>query len=210
LGCLALIVILMGATGLCWLGFQAFREPEFHAPVTAAQDGLQAQRKIYEIVRARSGRRMAAEPVVLTQGELNAFLSHHLAEAAEVPLSDIGLRLAADGTVELLGRLPLAHHVTEPPLSGFAGVLPAILLGRPVWLTMRARVRLEPSLTRRERRYLRLDVYEFAVGRQRLPALLHRILLDPQTLQVLRWPVPGSIEAITVEAGRVVIRLASS
>src|SRR5438093_1203073 len=61
----------------------------------------------------------------------------------------------------------------------------------------------------REQRYLRLDVRGFAIGRQGLPAVLLRILLDPRTLGVLRWPLPDSIEAITVEPGRVVIRLAS-
>ena len=72
-----------------------------------------------------------------------------------------------------------------------------------------AHARVEPGVTRRERRYLRLDVREFAVGRQGLPAVLLRILLDPRTLGVLRWPLPDSIEAITIEPGRVVIRLAS-
>jgi hypothetical protein len=209
LGCLGLIAILLGVAELSKVGFQALREPEFHAPIPAPGDGARAQRKIYEIARPRSGQRTAAEPIVLTQGELNAFLSRHLAEAAELPLSDIRLRLEADGTVEFLGRLPLAHLVSEPPLSELADALPARWLERQVWLRMRARVRLEPGATRRERRYLRLDVSEFAVGRQRLPALLPRILLDPQTLSVLRWPLPGSIEGITVETGRVVIRLAS-
>src|SRR3989441_7975086 len=104
--------------------------------------------------------------------------------------------------------LPI-YLVTEPPLSGLGHVLPAVLLERPVWLRIRAHARVEPSVTRRERRYLRLDVREFAIGRQGLPAVLLRILLDPRTLGVLRWPLPDSIEAITVEPGRVVIRLAS-
>src|SRR5437899_2412778 len=94
-------------------------------------------------------------------------------------------------------------------LSGLGHVLPAVLLERPVWLMIRAHARVEPGVTRRERRYLRLDVREFAVGRQGLPAVLLRILLDPRTLGVLRWPLPDSIEAITIEPGRVVIRLAS-
>jgi len=146
---------------------------------------------------------------MLTQGELNAFLARHLVEAAELPFADLALRLTDGGVVEFRGRLPLAHLVTEPPLSGLGPLLPAALLERPVWLRIRAHARVEPSLTRRVRRYLRLDVREFAVGRQRLPAVLLRILLDPQTLGVLRWPLPESIEAITIEPGRVVIRLAS-
>lgn len=208
-GFLTLSLAFGGMAGLGWIGYQALQEPEFRLPPQAPGDGARAQRKIYEIARPGPGRRAAAEPTVLTQGELNAFLAHHLAEAAEVPFADIGLRLASDGTVEFRGRLPLAHLATEPPLSGLASVLPAAWLERPVWLRMRARIRLEPGAMRRERRYLRLDVREFAVGRQRLPAVLLRVLLDPRPLRVLRWPVPGSIEAITIEAEQVVIRLAS-
>jgi hypothetical protein len=212
LGCLGLLTLVLtfgGMTGLGWIGCQALHEPEFRLPPLEPGDGARAQRKIFEIARRGSGHRAPAEPTVLTQGELNAFLSRHLAEAAEVPFADIGLRLAGDGTVEFRGRLPLAHLTTEPPLSGLATVLPAVWLERPVWLRMRARVRLEPGAIRRERRYLRLDVREFAIGRQRLPTVLLRVLLDPRPLRVLRWPVPGSIEAITIEADQVVIRLAA-
>ena len=87
--------------------------------------------------------------------------------------------------------------------------LPASWLQRRIWLDASGRARVEPGATRRERRYLRLDVTEFAVGRQRLPAMLLRFLLNPAALRVLRWPLPEGIEAVTVEAGRVVIRTAS-
>ncbi len=176
-----MILILGGVAELGWIGVQALREPEFQLPATAPGDGVRAQRKIYQIGQiARQGPRQGVPgggPIVLTQGELNAFLSRHLVEAAELPFADLAV--------------------------------PAVLLERPVWLRIRAHARVEPSVTRRERRYLRLDVREFAIGRQGLPAVLLRILLDPRTLGVLRWPLPDSIEAITVEPGRVVIRLAS-
>ena len=204
-----MVFALGGMTGLGWIGCQALHEPEFPVARSEPGDGARAQRKIYGIVRRGAGHHGAANSTVLTASELNAFLSRHLAEAAEVPLTDIGLRLAADGTVEFRGRLPLAHLVAEPPLSGLASIVPGVWLERPVWLRMVARVGLEPGAMRRERRYLRLDVREFAVGRQRLPAVLLRVLLDPRPLRVLRWPVPGAIEAIRIEADQVVIRLAS-
>ena len=68
---------------------------------------------------------------------------------------------------------------------------------------------MQQGVTPHARSEIRLDVREFAVGRQRLPASLLRFLLDPRRLRVLRWPVPGSIEAITIEADQVVIRFAS-
>jgi hypothetical protein len=68
---------------------------------------------------------------------------------------------------------------------------------------------LEPGVTRAQQRYLRLDVVEFAVGRQRLPAAMLRLLLNPSALRVLRWPMPEGTDAVTIETGRVVVRLAS-
>ena len=44
---------------------------------------------------------------------------------------------------------------------------------------------------------------ELRVGR------VANFLLDPATLGVLRWPVPDGVEAVTIEKGRVVIRIAS-
>jgi len=121
------ILILGGVAELGWIGVQALREPEFQLPATAPGDGVRAQRKIYQIGQiARQGPRQGVPgggPIVLTQGELNAFLSRHLVEAAELPFADLAVRLTGDGAVEFRGRLPLAHLVTEPPLSG---------LGHPV------------------------------------------------------------------------------
>ena len=208
-GFLVLTVALGGFAGLGWIGYQALQKPEFHLPPPGPGDGARAQRKIYALAGRKAGHGTATAPIVLTQGELNEFLARHFGEAAAIPFTDIGLRLAGDGTVDCRGRLPLAHLVTERPLSGLAGLLPPAWLERLVWLRIRARIHLEPATIPPERRYLRLDVREFAVGRQRFPASLLRFLLDPRRLRVLRWPVPGSIEAITIEADQVVIRFAS-
>ena len=141
LGCLTLVLTLGGISELGWIGLQALREPEFELPATAPGDGIRAQRKVYQIAQvARRGPGRSApggEPIVLTQGELNAFLSRHLVEAAELPFADLALRLTGDAGVEFRGRLPLAQLLTEPPLSGLGRVLPASLfpalevLGRP-------------------------------------------------------------------------------
>lgn len=208
---MVVIVVAALATGSAWLGSRVLQEPDFPAVVTTAADGTRAQQKMFALVRrGRSRPGVNGEPVVLSERELNAFLSRHLAEAAELPITHIGLRLPADGIAELKGRLPLRHLLTEPPLSALADVVPAGWLERPVWLRLGTRARIEPgSAPRARRRYLRLEVVEFGVGRQRLPASLVRLLLDPATLRVLRWPVPDGVEAITIEKGRVVIRTAS-
>ncbi len=203
-----ILVALVG--GSAWLAVRALQEPEFPALTTSAADGVRAQQKIFEIVRRGAGRGGSdGEAVTLSERELNAFLSRHLAETAEVPFSGIGLRLAGGGIAEFRGRLPLRHLLTEPPLSTVGGILPQGWLERSVWLRLSARARLEPGVTRAQQRYLRLEVVEFAVGRQRLPAAVLRLLLNPSALRVLRWPMPEGTDAVTIETGRVVVRLAS-
>lgn len=210
LGCLTVLIVVALVAGSAWFGFRMLQEPGFPVVPTTAADGARAQQKIFELVRRGAGRSGTnGEPVILSERELNAFLSRHLAEAADVPFSDVGLHLAGREIAEFKSRLPLRHLLTEPPLSALAGAVPAAWLERPVWLRLSVRARIEPGTTRAQRRYLRLEVVEFAVGRQWLPAPLVRLLIDPATLRVLRWPVPDGVEAVTIEKGRVVIRIAS-
>jgi hypothetical protein len=68
-----------------------------------------------------------------------------------------------------------------------------------------AHVRVSPGA----RRQLSLDVEDFAVGRQRLPAGMLRVLLDPAAVGLLRWPLPEHVERVSIEPGRVVIHGAS-
>jgi hypothetical protein len=39
-----------------------------------------------------------------------------------------------------------------------------------------------------------------------LPVIAARVLLDPGTLRLLRWPLPDEVRAVTIEPGRAVIR----
>ena len=214
-GCLgAALVGMIGVAavgGAAWGVFRVLQTPDTPTAVGTPADGLAAQQKLYEIVRRgarRPGRAGSAEAVTLTEREVNAFLARHLAEAAELPLTDIGVRLVGGGVLEIVGRLPLRHLLGESPVSALADVLPERWLGHRAWIHLRARARVEPGGSRGQRRYLRLDVERFQVGRQRLPALTLRHLLSPSALRVLRWPLPDGVEAITLEAGRAVIRTA--
>ena len=81
LGCLTIIVLvaLVGVTG--WGIVQAMRAPDIALGPTSAADGARAQQKIFELLRrARGGR---PHTVSLPEREVNAFLSRHLAEAAD-------------------------------------------------------------------------------------------------------------------------------
>lgn len=212
MGCLETIVIavLLTAAGIAVvLGLvRATQAPDVVLPVTTAADGLRAQQKLYDIVRGQP--RAGSKEIALTEAELNAFLSRHLADAAELPLTGLVVRLAGRDRVEFAGRLPARHLAAELPLASVRDLLPARWLDQPVWLSVRARVGTERGASREERLYLRLDVERFALGRQRVPSMLVRLMFSPATLRILRWQLPETVASVAAEPGRVVIRVASS
>lgn len=206
-GCLTvlLLIALVGLAG--WGAVQIARAPDIAAPPTTAVDGQRAQQKIFEVMRrAGSGR---PHTVTLSDREVNAFLSRHLADAADLPLRDLAVRLPSDGRAEIAGQMPLRQLLADGPVSAVSGLVPASWLDHRIWLSLRARVTLETSEARRDRRHLRLDVERFWLGRLRLPVVLLRVLLDPMALRLLRWPMPDAIEGLRIEPGRLVIQTAS-
>lgn len=212
MGCLGTIVlaVLLTAVGIgVVLGLvRATQAPDVVLPVTTAADGLRAQQKLYDIVRGQP--RGGSKEIALTEAELNAFLSRHLADAAELPLTGLVVRLTARDRVEFAGRLRARHLAAELPLASVRDMLPARWLDRPVWLSVGARVGTERGARREERLYLRLDVERFALGRQRVPSMLVRLMFSPATLRILRWQLPETVASVAAEPGRVVIRVASS
>lgn len=169
-------------------------------PVTAA-DGARAQRKLFDL--ARQTRR--GETIVLSEAEVNALISRHLVEARGVRLGTPTATLVGGDRVVVIGQSPLRHLLDEASLGGLANLLPTRWQIRPLWLRLGARVRVEAGA----RRQLRMDVDEFAVGRQRLPAPLLRLLLDPASVGLLQWALPDHVERVGIEPGRVVIQTAS-
>jgi hypothetical protein len=147
--------------------------------------------------------------VALSEREVNAFLSRHLSDAADMPFRNPAVRLPGDGRAEIAGQIPVRDLLNVPPLSALAAILPAAWLDHPVWLALRARVTLEGGDGPREGRHIRLDVERFWVGRLPLPQLMLRVLLDPTALRLLRWPVSRAIDGLRVEPGRLVVQSAS-
>lgn len=205
-GCLTVLIFaaVVGAVG--WGVVQAMRPPALAGTPTTAADGQRAQQKIFDVLRrAGSGR---PHTVTMSEGEVNAFLRRHLADAAGLPLKNVAVRLPADGEAEVAGQLPWRELLEVPPFSAFRQVLPAAWVDRGAWLSLHARVTVERGEGGRGRRYLRLDVQRFWVGRLRLPEVMLRILLDPAALRLLRWPMPDAIDGLRVEPGRLVIQTA--
>jgi hypothetical protein len=170
-------------------------------PVTTPADGSRAQRKLFDL--ARPSRR--AETTVLTEAEINALLARHLVEARGVRLTSPSVRLIGGDRLVLHVQTPLRQLLDEASLGMIADGLPARWQSRPVWLRVGASVRVED----RPRRRLRMDVDEFTVGRQRLPALALRLLLDPAAVGMLQWTLPEHVEHVSIEPQRVVIQTAA-
>lgn len=208
LGCALLVAVMIGACGLAvgsaWVAPRLFQEPQIAATPGTAEDGVRCQQKIFEIATGgRLGKGGGIRPVALSEPELNAFLSRHLVEAARIPLGSASVRLVGDGVVELKGQMPLRRALAIPDLLSIGW------LERPIWVHLGARASLEVDAARKQRRYLRLDIERLALGRQPIPGVLARLVLSSAILNQLRWRLPDTVEAITVEPRMLVIRTAS-
>jgi hypothetical protein len=171
-------------------------------PTTTAADGARAQRKLFSL--ARQPRR--SETVVLTEAELNALLARHLVQARGVKLATPSVELIGGDRFVLRAQSPLRQLFEEASLGALADAMPSRWQTRPVWLRVGASIRLEEG----PRRQLRVEVDEFAVGRQRLPTPAVRLLLDPASVGMLQWPLPDYVEQVAIEPERVVIQTGAS
>lgn len=175
------------------------------APAATKEDAARAQEKLYAILTG-TGRTSGGGNVIITQAELNAFLARNLVEIGDLPVSDTSVSLAPEGIAEIRGRLPLSYLVREVHGDALGGTLPSSWLERRVWIGLVANVRVEAGPG--TRRYLRLDVRRFSIGRQPLPSMTPRLVLSPSALRWFRWSLPGTVEDVRVEKGRVVVRTA--
>jgi hypothetical protein len=205
-GCLGLVIVLaLGSLlvgGAVGAAARMLARPDRSAAATTATDGARAQQKLFDLARhARRG-----ETVSLTEVELNALLARHLVGGRGIRLVGPTATLVGDDRLILDAQSPARQLLDEIALGGLADILPARWQTRPVWLHVGARVRIDGGGPRRQ---LRMDVDEFAVGRQRLPAPLLRVLLDPATVGLMQWTLPDYVERVDIEPGRVIIRTAS-
>lgn len=194
------------AVGGVWALSRILAQPEVRTPPVSPADGFRAQQKIFQAARRPSS--SGPSSVALSEAEATAFLGRHLADAAALPLSDVGVRFRR-GVVEITAGIPSRYLLGEGPFPAIRDVLPGGWLERRLRLRLDAEMRVEPGAAPGQRRYLRSDVTGFWLGRQRIPVVLLRQLLPATAVGVLRIPVPERIEAVTIEPGRLVIRTAS-
>jgi hypothetical protein len=203
---MTLILLGLLAGGLFWFGSGVFDRPSIRHEIGTATDGRRAQQKLFDLtVRGgpRDGRGNRRAAITLLEPELNALLTRHLS-GTELPLDEMGIRLVGDGVVEVTGRVPL-RALGGDVVSGVVRMLPERWVATPVWVRLRGPVELEVGTARGERRRLRLDVSYLSLGRRRLPTVFLGLLPEGPVLRATRWPVPETIESVTVEPGRLTI-----
>lgn len=203
------VAILGLGGGLLWVGSRLSQEPDVVVAQGTPDDGIQAQQKIFALLRGETRSRSRAHQVVLTEAELNRFLTKHLVEVARMPIAVQAVRLAGDGVVEFKGRVAVRDLLSGSTLMPLASLVPTAWLERQVWLHLGARASLEVGATRTRRCYLRFEVHRFAIGRQVLPGILLHLLPSPGLQGLLRWRMPDSVDGLTIDPGVVAIRISS-
>jgi hypothetical protein len=188
------------------------QEPPVVPPPVPLETERASKEKTKELESRSRGTRPASRHMTFTlsESEVAAFLSHEAAQATDLSVSDLRVRLPGAHMVDLSARIRLGDLLVEPPAATLRSLLAPRWLERRLWVHLLGTARMEqPGGAAGRRRYLRLDVREFSIGRQRLPAALPRLLFDPGALRILRWPLPRDVEDVTIDGGRIIVRSAS-
>jgi hypothetical protein len=215
LGCLGCLCVLGGlilfaslAAGALFFSANIFEALDVQPTPFSASDGYRAQQKLYEVVLREGQRSVRREPIVLSEREINAFLSRHLLDTANISFSLLSVSLLPDSSLEIRGRTTLRALMQGFPFAQLALLLPDGKLDEPVWVRVRGRLVVERGQIRREREYARLDVSEFALGTQPLSVWILQAVVRPGGQNVLRWQIPTVVESIGIENGRLLIKTA--
>jgi hypothetical protein len=206
-GLLLAIVFALGVAvaGALFLSVNLFQDPEVQPVAFTKGDGYAAQNKLFELVLRQSGRSSRTDPVVLTEREANGFLSRHLEEAAGLRLSPIVVRFT-QGQVLIQGQTALKNLLQGPPFAQILPYVPDSRLDQQVWVTVRGRIALDPDPGPGANRYGRFTISEFALGKQPVSGFIVYAMMGTTGAALLRWPVPGVVQAVDIEEGRALIR----
>ena len=207
-GCFALVVLVLAVLvvtgGVLFLSANILRSPDVRPVSFSRADGYAAQQKLYELVLRQAGRSGRRDPITLTEREVNAFLSRHLAEVAGVPLSPLTVRLDEDHLFAQ-GQTALRNLFQGPPFAYLLPYIPDRRLDQPVWVSVRARISIDAAAGAATG-YGTVTVTEFVLGRQPLNSFLLYVMLGPSGAGLFRWPVPGVVESIRIQSGQAIIR----
>ena len=209
IGCLLLIIVILvvvlTVAGILFLSANIYGVPEVVETEFTRGDGYAAQQKLFEVLLRDSGRSSRKDPIVLSDREVNAFLSRHLSQSAGLPLSPLIVRFSP-GEAFIQGRTPLRKLLQGPPFAQLLPYIPDQRLDRPVWVTVRGRLSVESSLGGGAARYGKVSLVTLWLGKQPVSGWLLTIMMGPSSAYLLRWQVPSIVESINIEEGQLVIK----
>lgn len=196
----ALSLLVLAAGGIAAGGMLAGRllaEPQSGGSVSRpGASGFGVQQGLAELL-LRSGRVSArTEPIVIEDGDLNAFLARHF-HARRLTLEPLYVRAGA-GWLEVTGRTSARRVTASSGSKVWRRILPGALLDLEVWLSVRGRLAVVGGAAE-------VTIDRVVIGRQSVPPswLWGLTGLDPGEL--LAWRIPPVVERIAIEPGRVVI-----
>jgi hypothetical protein len=210
------MALLTTVAGVGWILIRALDVPETSIIRSHGAEESRPEQRAIDGGSAEAGiqARSASGIRTLTERDVNALLAGYLATRRGHGLTGVSVSLAGHGIVDVSGRTRLGRILGEQSAPGLVQHIPESWRARAVWLRVRGPLRLEVDASRQQRRALRLEIEHAFVGRQRVPVrvlgVLCRLLLRSEASQLLRWSLPASVEMVTVEPGRVVIRTVSS
>jgi len=200
IGVLALVVVVGGAV---FLSLNLFGAPEVRSVAFSKGDGYSAQQKLYEVVLRQAGRSSRKDPIVLHEREANAFLSRHLIESAGIPFSPLVVHFEK-GALFAQGQTPLRNLFQGPPFAQIIPYVPDSRLNQPVWVTIRAKIDVEPGIS--NTKHGTVSVTQFELGRQHVGSFLLYAMMGPSGAGLFRWQVPSNVEGVQIEEGQLIIR----
>lgn len=161
-------------------------------------------RRLAEIGLRESGRAARGEPLAFSEAEAAAFLAQYLGEAGVRP-SPIRVSFRS-ARITTQGRLPLRTLLQGPPLEWVSGAIPRRGLDVPVWITLTATLRIDPTSAPWRARYAETRLAETEIGRLSVPGWLLTLMLGTRGASLFRWQVPGIVERVDIADGKLTIR----
>jgi len=208
-GCLLLTVGLMFlaivAGGFLFLSGNMFEDPRFDTQEWSRADASTARAKLAEIALRDSSRSSRQDTVLLSERETAALVARHLAEAAGIKFEPFALRLT-HGQFVLQGRTAIGNLLQGPPFAQLASQLPAGQLNRPIWITARGYITVDPGEPGLKQGRARITLTELTLGKQPVGAWPVYIVMGPTGGGLLRWSVPGTVSDVEIDDKRLVIR----
>ena len=164
--------------------------------VSDPQAGLRVQSVVAQLLLRESGLSPRQDPLTLSAGEVNVFLSKHV-EVKAPPVWPVRVEIQP-GEVELGGFTTLGRLIEGGIGSRAARVLPGPALELPVWIAVRGEIEVTPGGR------AQFVAHTAVIGRERVPvAVLWRTVGGRP--QALVWRMPRVVDRVDLESGRLVI-----